>query len=245
MGSFRSTRTCDESASFADADAITETTESSQFVPKSRWRRSRQSGIWRQTYGRWRRTLWGSGRLVPAWEFLAKNWQKAWRPDGGASRRRHVPKLPSEGRHCATWKSGKSIEHISCKGSTEAHIRFALRLSAIYAPKSIFRQNRELCKVLHIDSKAEQELEKSVIAEETKKLKIIQSIFMCVANVRQPNQWVITCVYIIVAVMCRFTNTVHRTQGGPIWVFCQGVCSGREGGREGGGWLAPKHDRTE
>ena len=30
----------DESASFADTDAITETTESSQFVPKSRWRQS-------------------------------------------------------------------------------------------------------------------------------------------------------------------------------------------------------------
>ena len=151
MGSFRSTRTCDESPPFADTDAITETTESSQFVPKSRWRHCQSVAYDAKHMEGGGGLCWGSGRLVPAWEFLAKNWQKAWRrPDGGASRRRHVPKLPSEGGQ----RTKKCRADILQVAKVEEHIRRALQLLGHYAPISISRQNREFGKVLHRDCKA-------------------------------------------------------------------------------------------
>ena len=155
----------------------------------------------RQTYGKWRRTLVrGSGRLVPAWEFLAKNWQKAWPPDGGASRRRHVPKLPSEGRHSATCKSGKGVEQRSWK-SGKSREAVATRCALLTAIGPFTPPHQSLAKIeswakcyIYVTPRLLQKLEKSVIAQETKR-----KILFCATNLPIDNQtWgVMICVHII------------------------------------------------
>ena len=105
------------------------------------------------------------------WSGPESSWRRIDKKLGG---------LPEEPRGVATCQNypqraatvpparvAKVQKHIS-----DAHYDYR----AIYAPISISRQNRDLCKVLHIDSKAERKLEKSAIAEETKQ-KIMQSIF--------------------------------------------------------------------
>ena len=96
----------DESASFADTDAITETTESSQFVPKSRWRQSVAYDA---------KHMEGGGGEVADWSLPGSSWLGIDKKFGGVRTEepRGVSTCQNYPHRAPT--APKSVEHISCK----------------------------------------------------------------------------------------------------------------------------------
>lgn len=234
MGSFRSTRTCDESPPL---QTQTQLPRPRNLPNLSQSQGGARSGS--QAYDA-KHMEGGGGRCgeVADWSRPGSSWRRIDKKLGGRTEEprgvatcqnypQRVATLPL-GRVAKVWstylaKVAKVQKHIS-----DAHYGYR----AIYAPKSISRQNRELCKVLHIDRlEGWEDIGEKCFCWRNKTKNHAKHI-LYFTNLRQPNHLIMLCVCTLLSQLCVASQAqyiVHKMAQFEsfVKVFVPG---GREGG---------------